>query len=155
MPQSADAFTAALNGEHFAALVQYPCSTGLVEDLSGYAAQSHAQSAALIVASDLLALTLLKAPGEMGADIVVFLTIPAGSVDRDSSVVFTGPWAGVQIMAATAAAAAAAAPDVVMSTLFIPVLFFTILLGGTPTSKRSPCNKHVFVLTSALGLESS
>jgi glycine dehydrogenase len=74
VPPSADAFAAALNGEHFAALVQYPCSTGLVEDLSGYAAQSHAQSAALIVAADLLALTLLKAPGEMGADIVVGTT---------------------------------------------------------------------------------
>ncbi|ALK88509.1 aminomethyl-transferring glycine dehydrogenase [Limnohabitans sp. 63ED37-2] len=74
VPQSADAFTAAMNAEHFAALVQYPCSTGLVEDLSGYAAQSHAQSAALIVAADLLALTLLKAPGEMGADIVVGTT---------------------------------------------------------------------------------
>ena len=74
VPQSADAFTAALNAEHFAALVQYPCSTGLVEDLSCYAAQSHAQSAALIVAADLLALTLLKPPGEMGADIVVGTT---------------------------------------------------------------------------------
>ena len=74
VPQSADAFTAAMNAEHFAALVQYPCSTGLVEDLSGYAAQSHAQSAAFIVAADLLALTLLKAPGEMGADIVVGTT---------------------------------------------------------------------------------
>jgi glycine dehydrogenase len=74
VPQSADAFTDALNAEHFAALVQYPCSTGLVEDLSGYAAQSHAQSAAFIVAADLLALTLLKAPGEMGADIVVGTT---------------------------------------------------------------------------------
>ena len=74
VPQSADAFTAALNAEHFAALVQYPCSTGLVEDLSGYAAQIHAQSAALIVAADLLALTLLKPPGEMGADIVVGTT---------------------------------------------------------------------------------
>ncbi|MDP3520241.1 MAG: aminomethyl-transferring glycine dehydrogenase [Hydrogenophaga sp.] len=74
VPPSADAFAAALNGEHFAALVQYPCSTGLVEDLSAYAAQSHAQSAAFIVAADLLALTLLKAPGEMGADIVVGTT---------------------------------------------------------------------------------
>ncbi|MDP2261674.1 MAG: aminomethyl-transferring glycine dehydrogenase [Hydrogenophaga sp.] len=74
VPPSADAFTAALNGEHFAALVQYPASTGLVEDLSGYAAQTHAQSGALIVAADLLALTLLKAPGEMGADIVVGTT---------------------------------------------------------------------------------
>ncbi len=74
VPQSADAFSAAMNAEHFAALVQYPCSTGLVEDLSGYAAQSHAQSAAFIVAADLLALTLLKPPGEMGADIVVGTT---------------------------------------------------------------------------------
>ncbi len=74
VPPSADAFTAALNGEHFAALVQYPNSTGLVEDISGYAAQTHAQSGALIVAADLLALTLLKEPGAMGADIVVGTT---------------------------------------------------------------------------------
>ncbi|MCU0925356.1 MAG: aminomethyl-transferring glycine dehydrogenase [Hydrogenophaga sp.] len=74
VPQSTEQWNAALAGEHFAALVQYPCSTGLVEDLSGYAAQSHAQSAALIVAADLLALTLLRAPGEMGADIVVGTT---------------------------------------------------------------------------------
>ena len=74
VPQSADDWHAALEGEHFAALAQYPCSTGLVEDLSAYAAQSHAQSAAFIVAADLLALTLLKPPGEMGADIVVGTT---------------------------------------------------------------------------------
>ncbi len=74
VPQSAADWNAALKGEHFAALAQYPCSTGLVEDLSPYAAQSHAQSAAFIVAADLLALTLLKPPGEMGADIVVGTT---------------------------------------------------------------------------------
>lgn len=74
VPPSADAFTAALNGEHFAALVQYPNSTGLVEDLSSYAAQTHAQSGAFIVAADLLALTLLKEPGALGADIVVGTT---------------------------------------------------------------------------------
>jgi glycine dehydrogenase len=74
VPQSAADWNAALDGEHFAALAQYPCSTGLVEDLSGYASQSHEQSAAFIVAADLLALTLLKAPGEMGADIVVGTT---------------------------------------------------------------------------------
>jgi glycine dehydrogenase len=74
VPQSAADWNAALAGEHFAALAQYPCSTGLVEDLSAYTAQSHAQSAAFIVAADLLALTLLKAPGEMGADIVVGTT---------------------------------------------------------------------------------
>ncbi|MDZ4240097.1 MAG: aminomethyl-transferring glycine dehydrogenase [Hydrogenophaga sp.] len=74
VPQSADQWNAALQSEHFAALAQYPNSTGLVEDLSAYAAHSHAQSAAFIVAADLLALTLLKAPGEMGADIVVGTT---------------------------------------------------------------------------------
>ncbi len=74
VPQSAADWNAALAGEHFAALAQYPCSTGLVEDLSAYTAQSHAQSAAFIVAADLLALTLLKPPGEMGADIVVGTT---------------------------------------------------------------------------------
>ncbi|HEX6016546.1 MAG TPA: aminomethyl-transferring glycine dehydrogenase [Burkholderiaceae bacterium] len=55
----------------FAVLVQYPSTTGLIRDLEPLVAQAHARQAALIVAADLLALTLLKAPGEFGADIVV------------------------------------------------------------------------------------
>ena len=55
----------------FAALVQYPGSTGAVRSWSAQADQLHAQQAALCVAADLLALTLLTPPGEWDADIVV------------------------------------------------------------------------------------
>ncbi|NIC41827.1 aminomethyl-transferring glycine dehydrogenase [Aquabacterium sp. A08] len=55
----------------FAAINQYPGSTGWLCDWSASAATLHARGAALILAADLLALTLLKSPGEMGADIVV------------------------------------------------------------------------------------
>lgn len=55
----------------FGALVQYPDSSGQIRNLQPIADQLHAQSALLTVASDPLALVLLKAPGDMGADIVV------------------------------------------------------------------------------------
>ena len=58
----------------FAALVQYPDSTGDIRSWSGLATQLHEQQAALCVAADLLALTLLTPPGEWGADIVVGTT---------------------------------------------------------------------------------
>lgn len=50
-------------------LVQYPDTEGGVEDFQGLADVVHAQGATLSVATDLLALTLLKPPGEFGADI--------------------------------------------------------------------------------------
>ena len=55
----------------FAALLQYPGVTGVVRDLAPTIAAVHATGGLAIVAADLLALTLLKPPGEMGADIVV------------------------------------------------------------------------------------
>jgi glycine dehydrogenase len=55
----------------FAALVQYPASTGALQHWQDAASQAHAKGALLCVATDLLALTLLKPPGEWGADIVV------------------------------------------------------------------------------------
>ncbi|MEI2746373.1 MAG: aminomethyl-transferring glycine dehydrogenase [Ottowia sp.] len=57
--------------DYFAALIQYPASSGWLMDWSGEADKIHARGAAAIFAADLLALTLLKTPGEMGADIVV------------------------------------------------------------------------------------
>src|SRR4030095_1453351 len=57
--------------EYFAVLAQYPSTTGLIHDLAPLVQQAHARQAAFIVAGDLLALTLLKAPGEFDADIVV------------------------------------------------------------------------------------
>ena len=55
----------------FAALVQYPATDGRVEDYAKTAEAIHAVGGLLIVAADLLSLTLLKAPGEFGADIAV------------------------------------------------------------------------------------
>ena len=57
--------------EFFGALAQYPATDGVVEDYSEFAARVQAAGAVFIVAADLLALTLLKPPGEFGADIVV------------------------------------------------------------------------------------
>ena len=58
-------------GEYFGVLVQYPASSGWLADWTQAAESIHAHDGLLVVASDLLALTLLKAPGEMGADIVI------------------------------------------------------------------------------------
>ncbi len=55
----------------FASLLQYPGVGGVVRDLAPIIAAVHAHGGLAIVAADLLALTLLKAPGEMGADITV------------------------------------------------------------------------------------
>ncbi|HEX9048078.1 MAG TPA: aminomethyl-transferring glycine dehydrogenase [Verrucomicrobiae bacterium] len=55
----------------FGALVQYPDTFGAIRDYSGFAEKAHASGAMLSVATDLLALTLLKPPGEFGADIAV------------------------------------------------------------------------------------
>jgi len=55
----------------FAVIAQYPGSGGALHDLQPLADAAHAKQAAFIVAADLLALTLLKPPGELGADIVI------------------------------------------------------------------------------------
>ena len=55
----------------FAAIAQYPGTGGALHALQPLADAAHARQAALVVAADLLALTLLKPPGEQGADIVV------------------------------------------------------------------------------------
>ena len=60
-------------GQHdvFGALLQYPGTTGQVRDLTSIIQDVHATKGLVAVASDLLALTLLKPPGEMDADIVL------------------------------------------------------------------------------------
>ena len=55
----------------FGALVQYPGTTGKIVDLEPVIGAAHAKKTLVAVATDLLALTLLKSPGEMGADIVI------------------------------------------------------------------------------------
>ena len=54
----------------FGVLAQYPGTYGHVRDLSSVIDHCHEQGALVGVASDLLALTLLKSPGSMGADVV-------------------------------------------------------------------------------------
>ncbi len=64
-------FDAAACDGLFAVLVQYPDTHGSVEDYTGFIDQAHAAGALAIVAADILALTVLRAPGELGADICV------------------------------------------------------------------------------------
>lgn len=58
-------------GDYFGVLVQYPASSGWLEEWGRDAEIIHGHQALFVMATDLLALTLLKTPGEMGADIVV------------------------------------------------------------------------------------
>ena len=75
--------------EYFGVLVQYPDTRGEIVDFSSIAKEVHAKDAYLIAATDLLALTLLKAPGEWGADVAV------GSAQRFGVPMgFGGPHAG-------------------------------------------------------------
>ncbi len=55
----------------FGAIFQYPGTWGDVRDLTPWIERLHAAGAVATVATDLLALMMLKAPGEMGADIAV------------------------------------------------------------------------------------
>jgi glycine dehydrogenase len=59
------------NTEVCGALLQYPGSSGAVRDLRGAIAALRAKGGLAIVAADLLALTLLASPGELGADIAI------------------------------------------------------------------------------------
>ncbi|MDZ7717329.1 MAG: aminomethyl-transferring glycine dehydrogenase subunit GcvPA [Balneolaceae bacterium] len=64
-----------LNNENiFGILLQYPDTYGTVKDLSGLIEAAHANDVYVTVAADLLSLTLLTPPGEMGADVVVGTT---------------------------------------------------------------------------------
>jgi glycine dehydrogenase len=78
-----------LGGDFFGALLSYPGASGAIRDHESVIAEIHAAGAAAVVAADLLALTLLRAPGEIGADVVVGTTqrfgVPMG---------FGGPHAG-------------------------------------------------------------
>ena len=59
------------NENVFGALVQYPDTFGAIHDYTGLVEQAHAAGALVTAATDLLALTLLKPPGEFGADVAV------------------------------------------------------------------------------------
>ncbi|GAA1948372.1 aminomethyl-transferring glycine dehydrogenase [Agromyces allii] len=76
-------------GEHFGVFVQYPGASGRVWNPASVIAASKAQGALAVVAADLLALSLLTSPGELGADVAVGTSqrfgVPMG---------FGGPHAG-------------------------------------------------------------
>ncbi|CAG5012431.1 Glycine dehydrogenase (decarboxylating) [Dyadobacter sp. CECT 9275] len=59
------------NENLYGVLVQYPATNGEVIDYTDFIAAAHEANLLVAVAADLLALTLLKSPGEMGADVVV------------------------------------------------------------------------------------
>jgi len=63
--------TASLNESFFGAIVQYPNSIGSVEDYQDFITRVHAVNGYVVMATDLLALTLLTPPGELGADVAV------------------------------------------------------------------------------------
>jgi glycine dehydrogenase len=76
-------------GDVFGVLAQYPGASGAIRDLRPLADAVHERGALLVVAADLLALTLVTSPGEAGADVAVGNTqrfgVPLG---------FGGPHAG-------------------------------------------------------------
>jgi glycine dehydrogenase len=57
-----------IDSTYFGAIVQYPNDKGSVEDHRGFINQVHSAGAFVVMATDLLALTLLTPPGEQGAD---------------------------------------------------------------------------------------
>ena len=59
---------------YFGVLIQYPDREGGVMDYEDLISEAHANGVKVVMAADLLSLTLLKSPGEMGADVVVGTT---------------------------------------------------------------------------------
>ena len=84
-----DFSTYEFSGREFGAVVQYPAANGTINDYDDFTAAAHARGALVTAACDPMALVLLKAPGEWGADIAVGSTqrfgLPMG---------FGGPHAG-------------------------------------------------------------
>ncbi len=84
-----DTTSATHPAEHFGAFIQYPGASGRVWNPSAVIEAVKAQGGVAIVAADLLALTLLASPGELGADVAVGTSqrfgVPMG---------FGGPHAG-------------------------------------------------------------
>ena len=78
-----------LDGSYFAAFVQYPNQFGEAQDWTGFIAKCHEKGIFVGMATDLMALALMKTPGEMGADCAIGNTqrfgLPMG---------FGGPHAG-------------------------------------------------------------
>ncbi len=76
-------------GREFGAIVQYPAADGEVRNYEGFAAKAHEAGALITAVSDLMALVLMKAPAEWGADIAV-----GGTQRMGTPMGFGGPSAG-------------------------------------------------------------
>jgi len=63
--------TATIDSTYFGALVQYPNAAGSIEDYRSFIDKIHGVGAYVAMATDLLALTLLTSPGELGADVAL------------------------------------------------------------------------------------
>uniref|UniRef100_UPI00345B5C0E glycine dehydrogenase n=1 Tax=Trebonia sp. TaxID=2767075 RepID=UPI00345B5C0E len=88
-PVTPELIAAQPDGELFGVLLQYPGASGAVRDLGPAIGAAHGRGAVAAVAADLLALTLIRPPGELGADIAV------GSAQRFGVPMgFGGPHAG-------------------------------------------------------------
>ena len=85
----ADLGASAISEDCFGALAQYPGASGKVKSLGAIFAAVHERGGLAVASADLLALTLIEAPGEVGADVVVGTTqrfgVPMG---------YGGPHAG-------------------------------------------------------------
>ena len=67
-----DAAAADFSGKDFCgALLQYPATDGSITDYGAFVEKVHEGGALVVVATDLMALTMLKSPGEFGADVAV------------------------------------------------------------------------------------
>jgi glycine dehydrogenase len=66
-----DYATTPLDEDFFGAIIQYPNSNGLVADYKKFIDHAHDVNALVVMATDLLALTLLTPPGELGADVAI------------------------------------------------------------------------------------
>ncbi len=66
------AYTSApLDATYFGSIIQYPNDNGSIEDYKGFIAAVHAVGGYVVMATDLLALTLLTSPADLGADVAV------------------------------------------------------------------------------------
>ncbi|MBK8610528.1 MAG: aminomethyl-transferring glycine dehydrogenase [Chitinophagaceae bacterium] len=63
--------TATIDSHFFGAIVQYPNNNGSIDDYRDFIKKVHAINGYVVMATDLLALTLLTPPGELGADVAV------------------------------------------------------------------------------------
>jgi glycine dehydrogenase len=66
-----DYATTTLDETFFGAILQYPNAEGAIADYRNFIAQAHSVNCGVVMACDILSLSLLTAPGELGADVAI------------------------------------------------------------------------------------